>query len=283
MLILSLQTFIEIYNAYRKRLADVTREIERINNEMNRIENEINSLGLEIESEKVSTRLRILRKREWYEKFHWMITSSGFLVLGGKDASQNILLIRKFVEDNDIVMHADIHGGSAVVIKTGGKQVDENTIREAAVLAACYSKAWKSGLHAIDVFWVWGSQVSLSPPSGQYLPHGGFMVYGKKNYIKNVELKLAIGLEINKECTLRIVVGPESVVANKAKIYFVIIPGELKVEEVVEAFINELRNRGLGVIANAIDMNELKTKVPGKSKIVKIVVNENVKEVLREC
>jgi len=279
-------SLVELYNSYRKKLSDTEKDIKRIESEMERIRSEIDKMMASAEAEKKSVKLLLQRSREWYEKFNWMITSNGFLVIGGRDAQQNTYLIKRFVEDKDIVLHADIHGGSTVVIKTHGKEVDETSLREAAVLAACYSKAWKLGLHAIDVFWVQGSQVSLSPPPGQYLPRGGFMVYGKKNYVQNVSLELAIGIEVSKtgdKCFVRIVVGSPGLVSKRCGLYFVIRPGEAKVNEVIEAFLSELDKVGLGFIAKAIDIGELRSRIPGKSRIVKIVVTEESKKVLEKC
>jgi len=280
------KSLVEIYSSYRKMLSDTDRDIKRIESEMKRLRGEIDKMMSVIEDEKKSIKLMLHRSREWYEKFHWITTLSGFLVLGGRDAQQNVYLIKKFLENEDIVLHADIHGGSAVIIKTSGRNVDDTSLREAALLAACYSKAWKLGLHTIDVFWVKGSQISLSPPSGQYLPRGGFMVYGKKNYIHNVVLELAIGVEVLKSevgCYIRAVVGSQDSIAKKCEAYFVIEPGDMKVDEVIARFLNELSRRGLDFIAKAIDVNELRIKIPGKSRIVKIVINEKIKKVLEEC
>jgi len=277
---------IDVYNSYRKEFSDVNKDIKRIEGEMMRLKEEIDKKMSMIDVEKKSIEMMLHRSREWYEKFHWAITPRGFLILGGRDSQQNVHLIRKFLEEKDIVLHADIHGGSAVIIKTGGREVDEVSLREAALLAACYSKAWKLGLQVVDVFWVQGSQVSLSPPPGQYLPRGGFMVYGKKNYIHDVILELAVGIEVLKPeigCTIRIVVGSQDSIAKKCGAYFVIKPGDMKIDEIVERFLSELSKRGLDVVAKALDVNELRAKIPGKSRIAKIVVSEEIKKVLEEC
>jgi predicted ribosome quality control (RQC) complex YloA/Tae2 family protein len=50
------------------------------------------------------------RKREWYEKFRWFYSSDGLLVLGGRDATTNEILIKKHMEPGDIVFHAEIVG-----------------------------------------------------------------------------------------------------------------------------------------------------------------------------
>lgn len=133
------------------------------------------------------------RGEAWYSQFRFFWTSGGFLVVAGRTAGQNELLVRRYMEPGDIFLHADIHGAPATVIKTGGRQPSERDVGEAAQFAACYSSAWRAGLYTVDVYWVSGSQVSKSPPSGEYLGKGSFMVYGKRNYIKGVKLELLVG------------------------------------------------------------------------------------------
>ena len=45
------------------------------------------------------------RKKEWYEKFRWFLSSDGFLVIGGRDATSNEIVIKKHTEKNDLVFH----------------------------------------------------------------------------------------------------------------------------------------------------------------------------------
>lgn len=130
----------------------------------------------------------------WYKDFRHFVTSNGFLVVAGKSAGQNELLVRRYMGEQDLFLHADIHGAPAVIIKTGGREVPEKDILEAAQFAACYSSAWKAGLLAIDVYWVHSSQVSKAAPSGEYLGKGAFMIYGKRNWIRGVSLELLIGV-----------------------------------------------------------------------------------------
>ncbi len=195
-----------------------------------------------------------LRPRFWYEKFHWTISSEGFLILAGRDADQNEQLVRKYMEKHDIFLHADIHGAPATIIKTHGRIPSEKTIREAAVIAACYSRAWKEGLGSIDVFWVRAEQVSKTPPSGEYLGKGAFMIYGKKNYLKT-ELKLSIGVE--EICDpiyglyQRIIVGPEDLVRKKSIVYVELVPGDLRIsdasEKILYLFRKILKDHVIGV------------------------------------
>lgn len=213
-----------------------------------------------------------IKPRLWYERFHWMITSEGFLVIAGRDADQNELIVKKYMEHHDIFLHADIHGAPATVIKTHNRMPSQKSIEEAAVIAACYSKAWNEGFGAIDVFWVHASQVSKTPPSGEYLSKGAFMIYGKKNYVKT-KLELAIGIEENCDPVYglyqRIIVGPEELVANKSIVYAVIVPGDMGIGEVsdklIRSFHKKLEDHVIG-----ITKNELMYRLPGKSRIIGI-------------
>src|SRR3989338_7331248 len=71
-------------------------------------------------------------KKEWYEKFRWFFSSEGYLVIGGRDATTNEILIKKHTVDNDVVFHTDMAGSPFFIIKTEGKQPGEQTIREVA-------------------------------------------------------------------------------------------------------------------------------------------------------
>src|SRR3989344_3428946 len=63
------------------------------------------------------------RKKEWYEKFRWFMSSDGFLVVGGRDATSNEIVIKKHTESNDLVFHTDIAGSPFFVIKAENKKI----------------------------------------------------------------------------------------------------------------------------------------------------------------
>jgi len=165
------------------------------------------------------------REKAWYEKFRWFRSSDGFLVLGGRDATTNEILIKKHTEPSDIVFHADITGAPFVVIKTEGKTPSEQAIREAAQLAASYSKAWREMLPAIDVYWVHPNQLSKSPPPGQYLEKGAFIIRGKKNYVRKVSLRVAVGM-VMKENRVEVVGGPPEAIKKQTNLYVEITLGQ---------------------------------------------------------
>ncbi|MEA2089840.1 MAG: ribosome rescue protein RqcH [Thermoproteota archaeon] len=167
------------------------------------------------------------RKKAWYEKFRWFHSSNNFLIIGGRDAATNEILIKKYLEPEDIIFHAEFLGSPFVIIKTGGKTVPEQTMKEAAQLTASYSRSWREMLSVTNVYWVHPEQVSKTPPSGQYLKKGAFMIRGKKNYLRNVPLKVAIGIKVEKERVL-VVGGPPEAIASQTNIYIEIVPGEEK-------------------------------------------------------
>lgn len=158
------------------------------------------------------------RQRMWYEKFRWFHSSNGFLVIGGRDATTNEILIKKYMESHDRVFHADIPGAPFVLVKTEGKSPPKQTMNEAAQLAASYSRAWRHMLGAVDVYWFFPQQVSKSPPPGQQLKKGSFMISGQKNFVRNVPLGVAIGIKVEGE-RLTVVGGPIEAVTNQTNIY----------------------------------------------------------------
>jgi len=170
--------------------------------------------------------LQKVEKKAWYEKFRWFHSSEGLLVIGGKDAMTNEILVKKYMEPLDIVFHADIVGAPFVIVKTEGHEASEQTIKESAEFAAAFSRAWKETFDAVDVYWVHPDQVSKTPPTGQFLPKGSFMIYGKKNYVRKVQLRTAIGVVTKEEGQAKVVGGPKDAIANQTDFYVEIAPGD---------------------------------------------------------
>ncbi|MCY0868352.1 MAG: ribosome rescue protein RqcH [Desulfurococcus sp.] len=208
----------------------------------------------------------------WYERFHWLYTRSGLLAIGGRDQSQNEVIVRKYLGESDVFIHADVHGGSAVVLKSSGRHSIEDVV-DAACIAACYSKAWKAGFSYIEVFWVPGSQVSKTPPSGEYLPRGAFMVYGSKNYLR-IPLKLAVGVRLFSDEVygeyVKVIVGPEELLKGSSIAYAILAPGDKSPSEVAgilgeffEKTILECKG-----VRYRVPRNEIESRIPGASRIL---------------
>lgn len=141
--------------------------------------------------------LQPIRKQMWFEKFTWFISSDGYLVIGGKDATQNEMLYKKYLRKGDVYCHADIHGASSVIIKNSAQTPDAPippaTLSQAGNLSVCTSSAWDSKA-GFGAWWVNADQVSKSAPSGEFLPTGSFMVRGKKNFLPPAQLLIGLGI-----------------------------------------------------------------------------------------
>src|SRR5215204_7687904 len=101
--------------------------------------------------------------------------------------------------DQDLVFHAEIHGSPFFLIKNIGHNPEDMTtnhqsIIETAIATISFSRGWKEGLSSADAYWVYPYQVKKGAPTGQFLPKGSFVIEGKRNYLKGVELRLAIGI-----------------------------------------------------------------------------------------
>lgn len=182
------------------------------------------------------------RKREWFEKFRWFRSSDGFLVIGGRDATTNEILIKRHMEPHDVVFHAEILGAPFVLIKTEGKAPPERTVKETAQLAASYSRAWREMLGAVNVYWVNPDQVSKTPPSGQFLEKGSFMIRGSKNFVRGVPLQIAIGVKTDDEKTM-VIGGPVEAIANQTDVYVEIVPGEQKSSQLAKQIRHQLSKK----------------------------------------
>ncbi|PLW79347.1 hypothetical protein C0585_08020 [Candidatus Woesearchaeota archaeon] len=132
--------------------------------------------------EKELDKPKIEKKKQWFHKFRWFITSEGFLCVGGRDATTNEIIVKKHAEKEDIVFHTDMAGSPFVVLKDG-KKAGVVSLQECADFTAAHSKGWKMGLATLKVFYVDSSQVTKEAQSGEYLQKGSFMIRGKTNYV----------------------------------------------------------------------------------------------------
>jgi len=136
---------------------------------------------------------KVERKKQWYEKFRWFLTSDGFLVIGGRDATSNEIVIKKHTDPTDLVFHTDMAGSPFFILKTEGKEPSEIAIKEIADATVSFSKAFKLGMSTQAVFYVTPDQVTKTPNSGEYLTKGAFVIRGKTNYVDN-KINVAIGV-----------------------------------------------------------------------------------------
>ena len=67
-------------------------------------------------------------EKKWFMKFRWFTSSDGFLCIGGRDATTNEIIIKKHVDERDLVFHTDLAGSPFFVIKAEGKTIPKQTI-----------------------------------------------------------------------------------------------------------------------------------------------------------
>lgn len=181
-------------------------------------------------STKAGRKLQASRKKHWYDRFRWFVSSDGFLVVGGRDADTNEEIFKKYMEKRDIVFHTQTPGAPLTVVKTGGKEVPDSTLQEVSQFAVSYSSLWKAGQFSGDCYWIKSEQVTKTPESGEYLKKGAFVIRGERNYFKDVPLGIAVGLELKGET--RIIGGPASAVRKHGDYILEIIPGKFNQNDI---------------------------------------------------
>ncbi len=243
-------TFYNQAKKAQKKIAGAERAIQETTQRLVKLEQQ-----REVSLEQPAKSPQKRRKKAWYEKFRWFFSSENLLVVGGKDAITNEILIKKHLEPGDLIFHADLIGAPFVIVKTKSQTPSQATIFEAAQLAASHSRAWKAKYSAIDVYWVYPSQISKTPPTGEYIQKGAFVVRGKKNYVRKTPLQLAIGIDLNVKPPA-IVGGPMQAVRTKTTAFVQIAPGEIKSSGLAE----EIRNRLKRLIAD--DLQEEVSRIP---------------------
>ncbi|WP_455369841.1 ribosome rescue protein RqcH [[Eubacterium] cellulosolvens] len=258
----------QYYDASKK----ASQKLKGLKESVNKIETKLRSVEDEaIEKKAVDKIPKRKRDKVWYEKFHWFKSSDDFLILSGKDASTNELLVRKYLTKDDLVLHAEIQGAPFTIIKTEGKPVTSQTIKEAAQATAARSKAWSLGLTVVDAYWVNSDQVEASAPSGEYLGKGQFMIRGKRNYDRGVDLKLAIGVK-EENGDIIFIAGPTSAIKKQVEAYVELVPGKTAAGKLAKKIIEILKASSHENISERIDrtyFDEVTRLIPaGKGEII---------------
>ncbi|XP_010546948.1 PREDICTED: nuclear export mediator factor NEMF [Tarenaya hassleriana] len=149
----------------------------------------------QLSQEKTVATISHMRKVHWFEKFNWFISSENYLVISGRDAQQNEMIVKRYMSKGDLYVHADLHGASSTVIKNHKPEqpVPPLTLNQAGCFTVCYSQAWDSKI-VTSAWWVYPHQVSKTAPTGEYLTVGSFMIRGKKNFLPPHPLIMGFGM-----------------------------------------------------------------------------------------
>lgn len=220
--------------------------------------------------------LRRARVKRWFERYRWFFTSKGLLAVGGRDAASNTAILRRHMQESDLVFHADIHGSPFFVLK-GGAEADEESIKECCKAVAAYSSAWKAEISALDVYWVKPDQIRFTGPSGTYLPKGAFLIEGLKNWVKNVKVDAGVGVS-RLDDDLAVIGGPPEALKVRSIVYVVLTPEKGKVSDVakrVKAELIKAAGKELGMRIKDIPLDEFIRALPtGGGRIVSTQAGE---------
>jgi hypothetical protein len=207
------------------------------------------------------------RTRAWYERFRWSTTRNGFLLVGGRDAGTNEVLLKRHLETNDRVFHTAAPGSPFVLLKqtsvspnsttqnsspekvpnSNPERMKDNSslhspaasltdedLEDAATFCAAYSKLWKAGAAHGEAFWVLPEQVSKSANSGEYVGRGSFIIRGERNTLR-VSITIAIGTVNGIPAS-----GAPAALARFSPLYALLAPGDEKTSETARKVLKKL-------------------------------------------
>lgn len=159
-------------------------------------------------AQKAKKQLKVERKRGWWEKFNFFFTSTGDVVLQGKDQQTTELLVRRIMQLGDLFVHCDVPGalpcllrpsklilGSAAaetVSSESNHATDTYLVQSASLIEVggwCVSRsaAWQRK-QTTSAWWIYGSQISGGSVTGSYL------FEGERHFIPPQPLSLGFGL-----------------------------------------------------------------------------------------
>lgn len=171
---IELTSQISICNEEIEYLENIMLGIENCENleELTDIKDELIRLGYS----KAPYRYKAKKDLDITTKPNQFISSDGFTILVGKNNKQNDYLTLRIADPEDIWMHTKNIPGSHVIIKCAGKKVPNETLYQAAMLAAFYSKGRMSSQVPVD----YTMKKHVKKPSGS---KPGMVIYETNNTI----------------------------------------------------------------------------------------------------
>ena len=207
-------------------------------------------------------------KRLWFENHRWSILTGGHLLVGGKDAKGNDAVVKKHLSGADMYLHADLHGAPScslratqgfapdqhkpahipddvpafrLVDKLGDERITPEKLEEAATLALCWSRAWAGGGAHGTVYAVKPAQVSKTAQTGEYVGKGAFIVRGQRQWFKDLDVQMGIGIVAINGVPLLMGGLPETIRLICQR-YAILRPGLVKKEQLANRI---YKNTGL--------------------------------------
>ena len=189
------QKYFKKYNKLKTAQTEVKRQLTNSVEELNYFENVLNSIEIaednatidEIKLELIESGYIKNKQKNKHKKnknsnkknknkindnFKKYISSDGFAIFAGKNNKQNDYLTLKYASKDDLWFHTKDIAGTHVIIKRNSNEVPEQTLLEAAMIAAYNSKGKMSSNVPVDYTFV----KNVSKPSGA---KPGMVIYVK--------------------------------------------------------------------------------------------------------
>ncbi|MGA7476400.1 MAG: ribosome rescue protein RqcH [Thermoplasmata archaeon] len=176
------------------------------------------------------------RRTNWFERYRWFISSEGGIVIAGRDASSNDLVVRRNLKDGDFYVHADLHGAASVIVKhspPGETPLTDATLLEAGQWAVTFSKAWRAELASAEAFWVESEQVSKKAASGEFVARGAWVIHGTKHVLRDLPLEIGLGTVDYRGETMW-TAAPPAALRARGKVLVLLSPGPERLRSEVE-------------------------------------------------
>ena len=209
--------------------------------------------------QKASGKLNRLKrsKRMWFEQHRWGMIEGGHLLVGGKDAKGNDSVVKKHLSNEDMYLHADLHGAPScslrssqgfaleerrpahlppdipayrLVDKLEDTALTKDKLQQAAVLALSWSRAWNGGGAHGTVYSVKPAQVSKSAQTGEFVGKGAFVIRGQRTWYKDMDVRIGIGI-IAVNGVPMVVSGTPAHILSVCQRYAILSPGLTKKDQ----------------------------------------------------
>jgi predicted ribosome quality control (RQC) complex YloA/Tae2 family protein len=259
-----------LFNESKKQM----RATDTINLEKKKTEKSLDLVKKQATIAQDSIVFAVQKKKEWFERYRWFITSDGSLAIGGRDASSNSAVIRKHLNKNDKVFHAEIVGSPFFLLRESTDE-DISSVKEVSQATVCFSRAWRAGIYGLNAYWVTPDQIKTAAPSGQFIAKGSFVIEGSKNFVQVSTLQLAVGL-YEKDESYMLMCGPPSPIKKHCIYYVIIEPSGVDMAEFAKKVKLEfMKFKEKEEIVKAISMDDFTRVLPaGDSHIVSSGVGE---------
>jgi predicted ribosome quality control (RQC) complex YloA/Tae2 family protein len=159
------QKYFKKYNKLKKSVKHLKREIAKLRHEEKYLKqvsmnieqaeslDDLEEIEAELKEENYIKKQKQNNKRNKNKKLppRKFISCDGYQILVGRNNKQNDRLTKKIANDGDIWLHTKVIAGSHVIIKRDNEaEVPEETLEQAAAIAAYFSKARESTNVPID-------------------------------------------------------------------------------------------------------------------------------------